>query len=144
MRCPMDSLARVMGNGSLSARAFYASDFGGGCAGGSGCDAHGTHPRGQRVAGCIKMRPDDNRPIVGDANPARRPPAKDVMPHQTGSDELLFMAEVADFLRSGLSTVRHWIATGRLPGVQPGRHLLVWKSDLYAFIARGERERRND
>lgn len=47
----------------------------------------------------------------------------------------LLVEEVAEETRSPVSTVRHWIATGRLASVRPGRRRLVHRADLAAFIA---------
>jgi excisionase family DNA binding protein len=49
-------------------------------------------------------------------------------------NDFLFLQEVADELRTSLSTVRYWIATGKLPSVRPGRHRLVRRRDLDAFV----------
>lgn len=46
----------------------------------------------------------------------------------------LFLSEVSEYTRAPLSTVRHWIATGRLPSVRLGKHRLVRREDLDAFI----------
>lgn len=47
----------------------------------------------------------------------------------------LLLKEVAEETRTPLSTVRHWIATGKLPSVRPGRRRLVRRVDLDAFLA---------
>lgn len=47
----------------------------------------------------------------------------------------LLLQEIAEETRTPLSTVRHWIATGRLPSVRPGRRRLVRRADLDAFLA---------
>jgi excisionase family DNA binding protein len=47
----------------------------------------------------------------------------------------LLLEEVADETRTPLSTVRQWIAQGRLPSVRPGRRRLVKRADLDAFMA---------
>ena len=46
----------------------------------------------------------------------------------------LYLDEVARECRASLSTVRHWIAVGRLRSVRPGRRLLVNREDLDSFI----------
>ena len=46
----------------------------------------------------------------------------------------LYLDEVARECRASVSTVRHWIAVGRLRGVRPGRRLLVMREDLDSFI----------
>jgi excisionase family DNA binding protein len=47
----------------------------------------------------------------------------------------LLLEEVAEETRTPLSTVRHWIATGKLASVRPGRRRLVRRIDLEAFLA---------
>jgi excisionase family DNA binding protein len=47
----------------------------------------------------------------------------------------LLLKEIAEETRTPLSTVRHWIATGKLPSVRPGRRRLVKRADLEAFLA---------
>jgi excisionase family DNA binding protein len=47
----------------------------------------------------------------------------------------LLLKEIAEETRTPLSTVRHWIATGKLPSVRPGRRRLVKRADLDAFLA---------
>jgi len=47
----------------------------------------------------------------------------------------LLLEEIAEETRTPISTVRHWIAQGRLPSVRPGRRRLVKRSDLDAFMA---------
>lgn len=47
----------------------------------------------------------------------------------------MLLSEIAEETRTPLSTVRHWIATGKLPSVRPGRRRLVRRVDLDAFLA---------
>lgn len=47
----------------------------------------------------------------------------------------LLLEEVAEETRTALSTVRHWIATGKLPSTRPGRRRLVRRVDLERFLA---------
>ena len=47
----------------------------------------------------------------------------------------LWLEEIAEETRTPLSTVRHWIAQGKLPSVRPGRRRLVKRADLEAFMA---------
>ena len=55
-------------------------------------------------------------------------------------DDLLFLDEVATLTRAkSLSTVRHWLRTGKLASVRPGRRRLVRRSDLEEFLQRGAR-----
>lgn len=46
----------------------------------------------------------------------------------------LLLEEVAEETRTSLSTVRYWIATGKLASVRPGRRRLVRRADLEAFL----------
>lgn len=48
---------------------------------------------------------------------------------------LLLLPEVATYTRASISTVRYWVATGKLASVKPGRRRMVLQSDLDAFIA---------
>jgi excisionase family DNA binding protein len=50
--------------------------------------------------------------------------------------DLLQLEEVAQLARASVSTVRHWIRSGRLRSVRPGRRRLVPRADLDAFLAR--------
>jgi excisionase family DNA binding protein len=50
----------------------------------------------------------------------------------------LFLEEVARELRTSVSTVRHWIAIGRLRAFRPGRHILIARADLDEMIQRSE------
>jgi excisionase family DNA binding protein len=47
----------------------------------------------------------------------------------------LLLEEIAEETRTPLSTVRHWVAQGKLPSVRPGRRRLVRRVDLDAFMA---------
>ena len=47
---------------------------------------------------------------------------------------LLLLEEVARELRAPISSVRHWIATGKLKSVRPGRRRLVRREDLDRFL----------
>jgi excisionase family DNA binding protein len=49
-------------------------------------------------------------------------------------NQFLFLEEVAAETRATLSTVRHWIAVGKLPSVRPGRRRLVRRADLERFL----------
>jgi excisionase family DNA binding protein len=46
----------------------------------------------------------------------------------------LFLEEVAEEARVSLSTVRHWISTGKLRSVKPGRRRMVAREDLDALL----------
>lgn len=54
----------------------------------------------------------------------------------------LYLDEVARECRTSVSTVRHWIAVGRLRSVRPGRRLLVTRDDLDSFIDASARKPR--
>lgn len=51
-------------------------------------------------------------------------------------DDLLLLEEVAARARVSISTVRHWIATGKLESVRPGRRRLIRAADLRDFLER--------
>ena len=55
---------------------------------------------------------------------------------------LLFLHEVAEITRVPLSSVRRWVATGRLPSLRPGRRRLVRAEDLAAMLRASERPAR--
>lgn len=44
------------------------------------------------------------------------------------------VAEIVSDPPTSMSTVRHWIADGRLPSFKVGRRRLVRRSDLAAFL----------
>lgn len=50
------------------------------------------------------------------------------------SSEFLFLAEVAALARVSVSTVRHWVLTGKLPSIRPGRRRLVRRADVVALL----------
>jgi excisionase family DNA binding protein len=50
-------------------------------------------------------------------------------------DRLLLLTEVAQITRAPVSTVRFWVATGKLQSIRPGRRRLVRSSDLACFLA---------
>jgi excisionase family DNA binding protein len=52
--------------------------------------------------------------------------------------EFLLLDEVARECRAPLSSVRHWIATGRLRLIRPGRRRLVNREALDRFLAADE------
>jgi excisionase family DNA binding protein len=53
----------------------------------------------------------------------------------TSPSPFLLLPEVAEYTRVPISTVRHWIATGKLTSVRVGKRRLVRLSDLEAFVA---------
>lgn len=54
-----------------------------------------------------------------------------------GNEESGYMLveEVAQHARAPISTVRHWISSGRLKAYKPGRRVLVKAEDLEEFLA---------
>jgi excisionase family DNA binding protein len=48
--------------------------------------------------------------------------------------EYLLLPEVAAACRTSVSTVRVWIAAGRLPSIRPGRRRLVHRLALARFL----------
>jgi len=58
------------------------------------------------------------------------------------SSPFLLLVEVAEETRTPLSTVRHWVASGKLASTRPGRRRLVRRTDLDAFLADKSSERR--
>ncbi|MEY4549519.1 MAG: Helix-turn-helix domain [Pseudomonadota bacterium] len=54
-------------------------------------------------------------------------------------EEFLFLEEVARHARVSVDSVRHWIKSGRLRSVRPGKRRLVLRRDLEAFLQRNER-----
>ena len=49
----------------------------------------------------------------------------------------LKLSEVATVARTSVSTVRHWLWTGRLKSIKPGRLRLISEADLFAFLEGG-------
>ncbi len=50
-------------------------------------------------------------------------------------NKLLLLSEAATEARVSISTVRHWLANGRLPSVRPGRRRLIRRADFDSFLA---------
>lgn len=46
----------------------------------------------------------------------------------------LLIPEAAAIARTGVGTIRHWIQSGKLKSVRPGRRRLILKKDLYALL----------
>jgi excisionase family DNA binding protein len=46
---------------------------------------------------------------------------------------------IAEYFGVPVSTVRHWVRSGRLPSVKPGRHRLVLREDFEQFRLRNAR-----
>jgi excisionase family DNA binding protein len=55
------------------------------------------------------------------------------------NSELLLLDDVARRCRAPVSTVRYWIAIGKLPSGRFGRRRVVRRDDLERFIAAGFR-----
>lgn len=53
--------------------------------------------------------------------------------------DLLRLEEVAQLARVSISSVRHWIKTGRLPSIRPGRRRMVLRRDFERFLGAPER-----
>jgi excisionase family DNA binding protein len=54
----------------------------------------------------------------------------------------LFLTECAAHARVPVSTVRHWIAAGRLASIRPGRRRMVRRDDFEAFLLGAETQRK--
>lgn len=54
------------------------------------------------------------------------------------ASKYLILREVAELARVSVSTVRHWIAEGRLHSIKPGKKRLVKKTELTRFLLNGE------
>ena len=50
------------------------------------------------------------------------------------SADVYHLTDVARICLASLSTVRHWIASGRLKSIRPGRRRLVLRADLERFL----------
>jgi excisionase family DNA binding protein len=50
------------------------------------------------------------------------------------TSEYLLLPEVAEACRAPLSSVRYWIAKGKLPSIRPGRRRLVHRQALERFL----------
>jgi excisionase family DNA binding protein len=57
----------------------------------------------------------------------------------TTDQQFLLVPEVAVLARVSVGTVRHWIATGKLPSVKPGRRVMVRLAALQQFLDAAER-----
>jgi excisionase family DNA binding protein len=53
------------------------------------------------------------------------------------NSEFLFLPEIAQRCRVPISTVRHWIATEKLPSGRFARRRVVRRDDLERFISAG-------
>jgi excisionase family DNA binding protein len=52
-----------------------------------------------------------------------------------GEERFMLLIEVARDARASISSVRHWLRTGRLQSVRPGRRRLVRRQDFERFMA---------
>jgi excisionase family DNA binding protein len=59
-----------------------------------------------------------------------------VLPTMKTAPEMLNVVEGAAYARVSVSTLRHWLYTGRLRSVRPGRRRLIRRSDLESFLSR--------
>jgi excisionase family DNA binding protein len=50
-------------------------------------------------------------------------------------DRYMLLSEVASEARVSLSSVRHWLRTGKLQSVRPGRRRLIRRTDFEQFLA---------
>ena len=48
--------------------------------------------------------------------------------------DLLTIEEAAELLRLNPGTLRHWLTAGRLPSYRVGRHRLLRRADIDAFV----------
>ena len=53
--------------------------------------------------------------------------------------EFLYVDEIARICRAPKSSVRHWLRTGKLASIRPGKRRLIHRQDLAEFIAAGAR-----
>lgn len=54
--------------------------------------------------------------------------------HRLLTADVYHLPDVARICLASLSTVRHWIAIGRLKSIKPGRRRLVLRADLAKFL----------
>ena len=52
----------------------------------------------------------------------------------TNDGDLLQLVDVSRLARVSVSTVRHWIKTGRLASLRPGRRRLVLRGEFERFL----------
>ncbi len=57
----------------------------------------------------------------------------------SGTSDYLFLPAVAEICGVSLDTVRHWVQSGSLPSVRPGRRRMVLRDELERFLARGSK-----
>jgi len=57
----------------------------------------------------------------------------------SADQQLLLIPEVAEYARTSIATVRHWIATGKLSSLKPGRRVMVRLGTLQKFLSDAER-----
>jgi excisionase family DNA binding protein len=83
-----------------------------------------------------------NSTSVSDTLPSPRLLEKESRATQTQptqSDELLTIAEVADYLKLSKRTAWRWCKSGHLPAVKVGHQWRVAQSDLVNFVRRRDR-----
>ena len=49
------------------------------------------------------------------------------------NNEMLTVAELAEFLRVGLNTAYKFVAEGKVPSVKVGRQIRIYKADILAL-----------
>jgi excisionase family DNA binding protein len=54
----------------------------------------------------------------------------------TNDGDLLQLIEVARLARVSVSSVRHWIKSGRLASIRPGKRRLVRRAEFERFLDR--------
>ena len=52
----------------------------------------------------------------------------------TSGTEFVFVEEIAGLCRVAPSSVRHWLSTGKLASVRPGKRRLVRRDELERFL----------
>lgn len=57
-----------------------------------------------------------------------------IPPNVPTPPSLLTLEEAASAARTSASTVRHWLAIGRLASVKPGRRRLIRRADLARLL----------
>ena len=80
------------------------------------------------------------KPTSKPGHPNRETPEDAALESGTQVDELLTIAEVADYLKLSRRTTWRWCKTGHLPAFKVGHQWRVAQSDLDRFIQRSNRE----
>lgn len=94
-----------------------------------------TLPETVKLADVLKPPPAPNRAVNPEQPKAQiDAPPKRVESAPSSQHALLTLEEAADLARAPIGSVRHWIATGRLASVRPGRRRLVRRTDLATLL----------